>query len=101
MPGKKSLKKQEKQQETKSKEDVKSKEKREKIIGAVEISDTSSDEVMSTLRKMKAITPTSVATQFNLKVSVAKKMLKDLEQNGTLAMAARSHNVKVYALNEN
>lgn len=100
MPGKKSLKKQEKQQETKSREDAKSKEKREKIIGAVEISDTNSEDVMSALRRMKAITPTAVASQFNLKVSVAKKMLRDLEENGTLEMAARSHNVKVYALNE-
>jgi small subunit ribosomal protein S25e len=98
MPGKKSLKKMEKQQSSKDKTDQKSKEKRDKIIGAVEIPDATSDEVMGALKGMKAITPTSVASKFNLKVSVAKKLLKELEDNGTLMLAASSHNLKVYAL---
>ena len=97
MPGKKSLKKMEKQQSAKDKTDQKAKEKRKKIIGAVEIPDATSDEVMGALKGMKAITPTGVASKFNLKVSVAKKMLKELEDNGTLMLAARSHNLKVYA----
>ena len=98
MPGKKSLKKIEKQQQSsKDKADKKSKDKRDKIIGAIEIPDATSDEVMGALKGMKAITPTGVASRFNLKVSVAKKMLKELEDNGTLMLAARSHNLKVYA----
>jgi len=97
MPGKKSLKKMEKQQASKDKADQKAKEKRDKIIGAVEIPDANSDEVMGALKGMKAITPTGVASRFNLKVSVAKKMLRELEDNGTLMLAARSHNLKVYA----
>jgi len=98
MPGKKSLKKMEKQQASKDKEDKKAKEKRDKIIGAVDIPDATSDEVVGALRGMKAITPTGVASRFNLKVSVAKKMLRDLEENGTLELAARSQNLKVYAI---
>ncbi len=97
MPGKKSLKKMEKQQAAKDKTDQKAKDKRNKIIGAIEIPDATSDEVMGALKGMKAITPTGVASKFNLKVSVAKKMLKELEDNGTLELAARSHNLKVYA----
>lgn len=97
MPGKKSLKKVEKTQETKEKSEKK--EKRDKIIGAVEIPDASSDEVMQALKRMKAITPNSVASQFNLKVSIAKKMLAQLEAAGTLELAASSQNIKVYALN--
>lgn len=98
MPGKKSLSKVEKTQATKDK--TEKKDKRDKIIGTVEIPDASSEEVMQALRKMKAITPTSVAAQFNLKVSVAKKMLRDLETAGTLELAASSQNIKVYALNQ-
>lgn len=98
MPGKKSLKKMEKQQAAKDKEDQKTKEKRDKIIGAVDIPDATSDEVMGALRGMKAITPTGVASKFNLKVSVAKKLLRELENSGTLELAARSQNLKVYAL---
>ncbi len=100
MPGKKSLKKMEKQQAAKDKEDQKTKEKRDKIIGAVQIPDATSDEVMGALKGMKAITPTGVASRFNLKVSVAKKMLRELEDNGALELAARSHNLKVYALKD-
>ena len=98
MPGKKSLKKVEKTQE--SKEKSAKKEKRDKIIGAVEIPDANSDEVMQALKRMKAITPNSVASQFNLKVSIAKKMLAELEAAGTLELAASSQNIKVYALNQ-
>ena len=98
MPGKKSLKKMEKQQATKDEGDKKAKDKRDMIIGAVDIPDTNSDEVMGALKGMKAITPTGVASKFNLKVSVAKKMLSDLEENGTLELAAKSQNLKVYAL---
>jgi ribosomal protein S25 len=98
MPGKKSLKKVEKTQETKEKSEKK--EKRDKIIGAVEIPDASSDEVMQALKRMKAITPNSVASQFNLKVSIAKKMLSELEAEGTLELAASSQNIKVYTLNQ-
>ena len=97
MPGKKSLKKMEKQQATKDEGDKKAKDKRDKIIGAVDIPDANSDEVMGALKGMKAITPTGVASRFNLKVSVAKKMLRELEDNGTLMLAASSHNLKVYA----
>jgi ribosomal protein S25 len=98
MPGKKSMKKVEKTQETKEKPEKK--EKRDKIIGAVEIPDTSSDEVMQALKKMKAITPNSVAAQFNLKVSIAKKMLGDLEAHGSIQLVASSQNVKVYAMSQ-
>jgi len=98
MPGKKSLSKVEKTQATKDKSEKK--EKRDKIIGTVETPDASSEEVMQVLRRMKAITPNSVASQFNLKVSVAKKMLRDLETAGTLELAASSQNIKVYALNQ-
>jgi len=98
MPGKKSLSKVEKTQATKEKSEKK--DKRDKIIGAVEIPDANSEEVIQALKKMKAITPNAVAGQFNLKVSVAKKLLRELETTGTLELAASSQNIKVYALNE-
>jgi small subunit ribosomal protein S25e len=97
MPGKKSLKKLEKQQATKERESKVSKERTDKIIGALEIPDTSSEEVIQALKSMKAITPTGVAGKFNLKVSVAKKMLEELREGGAIHLAAKSHNLKVYA----
>jgi ribosomal protein S25 len=71
---------------------------REKKVRAIEIPDPNSEEVMGVLKKMKAITPTAVAAQFNLKVSAAKKMLEDLEQQNKLNLEASSSNLKVYSL---
>lgn len=95
MPGKKSLAKQEKQQAEKG--EKKSKGKKEKIIGSLNIPDTNSNEILDTLKRMKAITPNGVASQFNLKVSVAKKMLNDLEGKGVISMVSKSRNLKVYS----
>lgn len=71
---------------------------REKIIGSVETPDLNSNEVMGAIRGMKAITPTGVATRFNLKISVAKRMLTELEKKGTIKLVTRSKNLKVYEM---
>jgi ribosomal protein S25 len=74
---------------------------REKKVGSIEIPDPNSQEVMDVLRRMKAITPTAVAAQFNLKVSVAKKMLEQLENERKIKLEASSSNLKVYSLISN
>lgn len=71
---------------------------REKIIGSVEMPDINSSDVMGAIRGMKAITPPGVATRFNLKISVAKRMLKELEKKGAIKLVTRSKNLKVYEL---
>jgi ribosomal protein S25 len=71
---------------------------REKIVGSVETPDLNSSEVMGAIRGMKAITSTGVATMFNLKISVAKRMLNELERKGTIKLVTRSRNLKVYVL---
>ena len=73
---------------------------REKIIGSVDMPDINSKEVMGALTGMKAITATGVATRFNLKISVAKRMLNMLEEKGTIKMVTRSSNLKVYQMLE-
>jgi len=99
MPGKKSLKKMEKAQEAEG--EKKEEKKKEKIIGSVNIPDAGSPEVMDALKKMKAITPPAVASQFNLKTSVAKKMLEELRGKGQIDLVSQSSNLKVYALAKN
>lgn len=71
---------------------------REKIIGSVDMPDINSKEVTGALRGMKAITATAVATRFNLKISVAKRMLTMMEEKGTIEMVTRSANLKVYKM---
>ena len=73
---------------------------REKIIGSVDMPDINSKEVLGALKGMKAITATGVATRFNLKISVAKRMLTMMEEKGTIKMVTRSSNLKVYQMTD-
>jgi len=95
MPGKKSLKKMEKTQDT---EAPKEEKKKEKIVGSVDAIHANSPELMDAMKKMKVITPPAVASQFNLKVSVAKKLLEELDKKGTIKLMAHTNNLRVYAL---
>lgn len=70
----------------------------EKTIGSLDIPDMNSEELMGQLQKMKAITPTALAIQLSLKVSMAKRLLESLQKDGVVNMVSRSHNLKVYAL---
>jgi ribosomal protein S25 len=98
MPQKKSMKKIEKQQRRRDKEAAKEKGRVEKTIGALNIPEMRSDELMEQLAKMKAITPTGLANQYNIKVSTAKKLLNTLHRQRVVTLASRSHNLKVYSL---
>jgi len=95
MPGKKSLKKMEKTQDT---EAPKEEKKKEKIVGSVDAINANSPELMDAMKKMKAITPPAIASQFNLKVSVAKRMLDELDKKGTIKLVAHTNNLRVYSL---
>jgi ribosomal protein S25 len=95
MPGKKSLKKMEKTQDA---EAPKEEKKKEKLIGSVDAIQANSPELMDAMKKMNLITPPAVASQFNLKVSVAKKMLEELDAKGTIKLVAHTNNVRVYSL---
>ena len=99
MPGKKSLSKMEKQQVVKEKPKEKE-SKVEKNIGRLDMPDVDSKELMDHLIKMKAITPTQLSTQMNVRVSVAKRILNELRLRNIVSLAASSQNVKVYSLNQ-
>jgi ribosomal protein S25 len=98
MPQKRSLKQIERQQSRKDKEKQDKGSRVEKTIGSLDIPDVNSDELMDQLRKMKAITPTGVAIRFNIKVSMAKRLLEELRDDRVIDLVSRSHNLKVYAL---
>ena len=98
MPQKRSLKKIEKQQIIRDREVKKEKRRIEKTIGSMEIPDLNSEDLMEQLKKMRAITPTGLANHYNIKVSVAKKLLGELFKNNMLNLVSRSHNLKIYQL---
>ena len=72
--------------------------RREKFVGGVDIPPLDAKDTLGALTGMKAITPTAVATRFNLKISVAKRMLTTLEEKGVIEFVTRSSNLKVYKM---
>lgn len=48
------------------------------------------------LKKMKVLTPHSVASRLGLRLSVAKQVLKELERKGIVKYVSKSRNLKIY-----
>jgi len=96
MPKKQNMRQREKRQDGKS--EKKKGGRFEKTIGSLDIPDMTSEELMGQLNRMKAITSNGLAIQFNIKASMAKKLLSQLENDRVVEMVSRSHNLKVYAL---
>jgi len=48
------------------------------------------------MKKLKVLTPYSVATRYNLRLSVAKDFLEELEKKGEVQLVSRSRNDRVY-----
>ena len=99
MPNKKSLSKMEKQQTTKV---PKSKEREdskiEKTIGRLNIPDINNKEFLEQLKKMRAITPTQLASQLNVRISIAKKALEELREKKIVDLVSSSQNLKIYTI---
>lgn len=96
MPKKQNMRQREKRQDGKS--EKKKGGRFEKTIGSLDIPDMTSEELMGQLNRMKAITSNGLAIQFNIKASMAKKLLSQLENDRVVEMVSRSHNLKVYAV---
>ncbi|RJS90527.1 hypothetical protein CW700_00400 [Candidatus Bathyarchaeota archaeon] len=101
MPQKKSLKQMEKQQmlrERKAREREREAARIEKTIGRLDMPDLSSEEFLEQLRRMKVITPTQLASQLNVRVSIAKRALEELRKRRIVDLVSRSHNLKIYVM---
>ncbi len=66
-----------------------------KMVG-ITSPDSRSDKVVGELKKMKFLTPYAVASRFDLRLSIAKGLLKELEQRGTIKYVSGSENIKIY-----
>lgn len=105
MPQKKRMRQIEKQQRIRQKDSQRAgvrqgKARINKTIGSLEISNIPKEELRDHMERTKAVTPTGVATQFNIKVSMAKRLLEELRRNEVIELVAKSHNLKVYSLSQ-
>lgn len=58
--------------------------------------DPRSEKVIGEIKKMKVLTPYAVASRFNLRLSVAKDLLQELEQRRVVEYVSGSENLKIY-----
>ena len=80
--------------------DKKKKEKggppKERKASSVVPPDAKNEKTIAELKKMHVLTPFSVATRFNIRMSAAKDLLDQLQQNGTAKYVSGNHSVKIY-----
>ncbi len=58
--------------------------------------DPKSEKIINELKKMKALTPYAIATRFDLRLSIAKDFLEELEKLGVVEYVSGSKNLKLY-----
>jgi len=88
------IKKDEEDKEKKKKEKTPapSKEKRPSIVPP----DLKNEKIVGELKKMNVLTPYAVASRFNMRISVAKDFLEQLEENGVIQLVSGNHDIKIY-----
>lgn len=68
----------------------------EKKASSIVLPDLRSEKVIGEVKKMKAVTPYTVASRFNLRLSLARDMLSELERRGILEYVSGSKNIRIY-----
>ena len=60
--------------------------------------DIDNKKVMGTLKGMKALTPSTVASRLNIRLSLANAFLKELEKRKMVEYVSGGKNLKIYKL---
>jgi len=104
MGGKKklSLKQMEKTQSKKDRAEKERKERKssgpstEKKSLGITLPDLKSEKVIGELKSMKVLTPYAVASRFDLRLSLARDLLEELERRRIVEYVSGSKNLKIY-----
>jgi len=83
----------EKKKKEKEKEKAAAKEKR---LAGIFVPDVQGEKVLEELKKMRVLTPYTVATRFNIRISAAKDFLEQLEEDGLVQLVSGNHDIKIY-----
>jgi small subunit ribosomal protein S25e len=68
----------------------------EKRTAGIVPPDPKSEKVVNQLKKMRVLTPYTVATRFDLRLSLARDLLEELEKQGVVEFVSGSKNLKIY-----
>ena len=85
-----------KRDEERSKREKKAAVSREKKAPGIIPPDPKNEKIVGELKKMPVLTPYTVASRFNIRISAAKDFLEQLEENGVIQLVSGNHNLKIY-----
>jgi len=68
----------------------------EKKSAGIVLPDPKSEKTVGELKKIKALTPYAVASRFDLRLSLARDLLEELERRGVIEYVSGSRNIKIY-----
>ncbi len=68
-------------------------DKRPRGLNTPEVNDP---KILAEVKKMGAITPYAVASQFNLRLSIAKDLLEELEKKHVVSLVGGNARVRIY-----
>jgi small subunit ribosomal protein S25e len=83
------------EEEEKKKKEKAGSPKEKKAIGIIS-PDAKNEKIVNEINKMNVLTPYTVASRFNIRISAAKDFLEQLEENGAVQLVSGSHNIKIY-----
>lgn len=75
-----------------------SKHAAEKKIAGIVSPDPKSEKILNELKKMRALTPYTVASRFDIRLGVARGLLQELERRHIVEFVSGSKNLKIYKL---
>lgn len=70
----------------------------EKRARSIDIPDIEDQKFLSELSKMGAITPYALANQFNIRISVAKDLLEELERKRLVSAVGGNTRIRIYRM---
>ncbi|HZD12999.1 MAG TPA: hypothetical protein VE177_05715 [Candidatus Binatus sp.] len=68
-------------------------DKRPRGLNTPEVSDP---KILGEVKKMGVVTPFAVASQFNLRLSIAKDLLEELAKRNVIKLVGGNHRVRIY-----
>jgi small subunit ribosomal protein S25e len=70
----------------------------EKRVRSIEMPQIEESKLIAELSKLGAITPYAVASQFNIKVGVAKRLLEELEKKNIISLVGGNARLRIYKM---
>ena len=88
-------KKKDEQEKRKKKEKTPASAREKKPSGIVP-PDPKNEKIIGELKKMRVLTPYTVASRLNIRISAAKDFLEHLEEHSVIQMVSGDHSIKIY-----